>query len=657
MHGQSKRRFLWPLLLVPVAASWFVLYKLAVGGNEERVVHRVAHSEPAERGSTEVSERLAAADRTALAIAQQLPPLVGRVEDERRAPIAGAQVCALDEDAGCCTAPKCVKTDSRGGFNIQLDAPPLTVFASHPEYSPVTESGFDREQQGPIVLTMKAGGASIAGTVLDAAGGPIPGARLSATDLDERPLAVGVSDEQGAFRMRVAAGAIRIRAEADGYSEEVRGVDAPLSGVEIRLAPASVIDGRVVADGGQGPVADVLVIARGAGDWPAGARSARSAEDGTFHLTGLRAGSYSLSAIDAHWQSDERQVRVYVAQASSAEVVVRRAARLSGKVQLAGETCKEGAVTLKGPSMTTGSTGPEGDVVVESLRFGRYRVSVECEAARSEETLEIAANEVERVWNLEAGARLRGTVLAGDRPAPSVRVDVTPAPSGGERGGASCSSDEHGRFSCAGLSAGDYDVQAGGVVPLGDAVRVHVEANTAPEVTLRLPASGEIRARVKSSGSFDPRTISVSARGPNTVLPGELRGDEFVFATVPLGSYEVFSDSLPTGSSERVNITRQGEVASLTLTLPRPHTLKGRVIDAEGHPVPEAWVRASRLQESGFARPTEPALTDAEGSFELAKLVPGRYTLEVSGGDTEGRLDSVESDRSDAVVRLAGARE
>ncbi|HYQ01539.1 MAG TPA: carboxypeptidase-like regulatory domain-containing protein [Polyangiaceae bacterium] len=657
MHAQSKRRFNWPLVLAGIAGSLLLVYALAFRTTDRGVVHRVAESARSERDSTESTERVAPADRAAIAIAQQLPPLVGRVEDERRAPIAGAQICALAEDAGCCTAPRCVKSDWRGDFKIQLDAPPLTVFASHPEYSPVTESGFNREQHGPIVLTMKAGGASIAGTVLDAAGGPIPGARLSATDLDERPLAVGISDEQGAFRMRVAAGAIRIRAEADGYSEEMRGVDAPLSGIEIRLAPASVINGRVVGEGAQGPVADVLVIARGAGDWPAGARSARSAEDGTFHLGGLRAGSYSLSAIDAHWQSDERQVRVYVAQASSAEIVVRRAARLSGKIQLGGDTCKEGSVTLKGPSMTTGSTGPEGDVVVESLRFGRYQVSVECEAARSEETLEIATNEVERVWNLEAGARLRGTVLAGDWPAPSVRVDVTPAPSGGERGGASCSTDEQGRFSCAGLSAGDYDVQAGGALPLGDAVRVHVEANTAPEVTLRLPASGEIRARVKSTGNFDPRTISVSARGSNTVLPGELRGDEFVFATVPLGSYEVFSDSLPAGSSERVNITRQGEVANLTLTLPRPHTLKGRVIDAEGHPVPEAWVRASRLQESGFARPTEPALTDAEGSFELAKLVPGRYTLEASGGDTEGRLDSVESDRSDAVVRLTGARE
>jgi carboxypeptidase family protein len=658
MLRRSKRRFFWPLVLSGIAGSSFVVYEWVAGAGDEHAAHGDAPSAPIRPPASASTERAGLAARAVTATEAQLSPIVGRVVDERGGPIAGAQICAIAEGAACCAAPTCVASDARGGFRIRLDAPPLTVFASHPEYAPVTEGDFDRHQQRPILLTMKSGGASISGTVLDAGGGPIPGARLSATDLEDRPLAVGISDVHGTFLMRVAAGGTRIRAESEGYSEELRGVEAPLAGLEIRLAPASAIDGRVVAEVGEAPVADVVVLARGEGDWPAGARSTRSAEDGTFHLTGLRAGSYSLSASDAHWQSDERPVRVFVAQTSSAQIVVRRAARLSGKIQLGGDTCKEGAVTLKGPSTASSSTGPEGDVVVQALRFGRYQVSVECEGARSEETLEINASEVEHAWDLEAGVRLRGTVLSGEHPAAAVRVDVTPAPSAVQPGGTSCVTDERGRFSCAGLAAGDYDVQAGGAVPLAEAVRVHVDASGPPDVTLRVPESGEIRVRLRSSKSFDPRTLSLSARGPDGVpRPGELRGDEFVFSPVPLGSYDVFSDSLPASSNERVTLTRASQVAKVTLTLPPSHTLKGRVIDAEGNPVPEAWVRASRLQESGFARPTEPALTNAEGSFELSTLVPGRYTLEASAGEGEGRLEGVESDRSDAVVRLVTARE
>jgi hypothetical protein len=163
---------------------------------------------------------------------------------------------------------------------------------------------------------------------------------------------------------------------------------------------------------------------------------------------------------------------------------------------------------------------------------------------------------------------------------------------------------------------------------------------------------GAIRVRM-AGGSFDPQTFSVVASRPNELpLLGELRGDAFVFDPVPLGSYAVLCDSVRSSSTEHVELTRDGEVAEITLALGEPQTLQGRVIDDTGQAVPDAWVRASRVHKFSFAQSTEPALTDGDGGFVLGGLVPGLYTVVVSGGEGEGRRDGVESGNTNVVVTL-----
>jgi protocatechuate 3,4-dioxygenase beta subunit len=580
--------------------------------------------------------------------------LAGRVQTRQGRAVSGARVCAVEPSAGCCTSPVCTRSDVAGAFQLELENPASpSLLASHPGYAPASAGPLDPTQHLPIVLTLEEGGVKVAGSVVDAAGGPIVGAHLSATDTEDRVIAIDVSDDSGAFELRVAPGPVRVLARADGYSEELRGAEAPLAGMEIRLVAASSIVGRVIAEGTLEGVDGVLVSAHGEDDILSSVRSARSDKDGVFRLDGLRSGRYLLQAIAPHWRSDEQRVSLTPSEArASVDVQVRGAAQLSGTIQLGGAPCTTGVVSARGPVTLAAPSLPDGRLTLDGMVAGHYDVSISCEGARASDVLDVGSRDVERVWDLDAGARVTGTVLsARGKPVASIQVDVAPTPASAERGGTTCITDELGRFSCAGLTPGDYAVQILGVPAQADAIPVRATLESSPDVELRLHDQATLRVRIEGPGSFDASTFSLMASSPNQpALAGQLRGDAFVFDPIGLGEYEVFADSDPAGSRKHVTLSRDGELAELTLELPKLHSLQGRVLDEDRHAVPDVWVSASRVQQFGSARPTEPALTDGDGRFTLNGLVPGQYSLDASGGEHKGHLDRVASDSTNAVV-------
>ena len=86
---------------------------------------------------------------------------------------------------------------------------------------------------------------------------------------------------------------------------------------------------------------------------------------------------------------------------------------------------------------------------------------------------------------------------------------------------------------------------------------------------------------------------------------------------------------------------RAGQTATVTLVVESQRgTIKGRVVDAAGNPVGDAFVSASRESDAAGAQGSSaastrddwwgaaaPVLTSSDGGFAISRLAPGAYTL------------------------------
>jgi protocatechuate 3,4-dioxygenase beta subunit len=448
---------------------------------------------------------------------------------------------------------------------------------------------------------------------------------------------------------------LRVSARADGYSEQMRQVQAPAMGVRLALTPASSIAGRTISEEGV-PIGGVRVTAAGRDGLWAAPRVAHSREDGTFRLNDLPAGRYVLTAVSEHWRSDERSVQLGVAHTTDPiDLMLRAATRLTAVVKVAGTPCEEGSVSLSGTLGGFAALEQEGRAVFEGILPGRYRVSVECEAGVDQsDWLDMGLEPVTRVWDLHPGQRITGVALTpAGAPLVGVSIEVNPVDEPFGRTTVHCTTDDRGEFSCAGLAPGDYECAIGYGLPLrSDSVRVAVSEEAAPHVILNAHGEGAIRVRIEDPDSFELQALPLVARGKAGTLLGELEGDEFVFEPLALGRYEIANESSPPGAGRLVELTRDGQVAELTLVMPSPDTLSGRVLGEDGQGIPDAWVRASLASLNALPRPVTPVLTDAEGVFSLTGLLPGNYRLVVSSSQGEAQLDEVASDSHDVLVRL-----
>jgi protocatechuate 3,4-dioxygenase beta subunit len=108
-------------------------------------------------------------------------------------------------------------------------------------------------------------------------------------------------------------------------------------------------------------------------------------------------------------------------------------------------------------------------------------------------------------------------------------------------------------------------------------------------------------------------------------------------------------------AGEKVTVTA-GETARVKIVIERRSgTIKGRVVDAKGAPVVDAFISVNRESErAGAAQGTgrrmarwsweaRPVVTDTDGTFVAEKLAPGKYTVHAHRrGGGEGVLEHVE---------------
>jgi hypothetical protein len=243
------------------------------------------------------------------------------------------------------------------------------------------------------------------GWVVDALGGPVAGAAITARSAPGGEIeATALSGSDGRFLLGVASQSIELCAQHDGYSLECMYAAAPSEDNAFRLLPASSIVGRVVMEGTGAAVPGATVKATSLVRSHNPPRSSQTDDDGAFSITALPAGSYGLEATSPSARSREARVVVSIGETSEPVLLVSTpAVQLTGEVLVDDAPCKSGRVRMSGSVVVAAEEFNEGRVLLSGLLPGRYTTVVACEGGVTPlpTLIEVGAEPVRHVWNLD----------------------------------------------------------------------------------------------------------------------------------------------------------------------------------------------------------------------------------------------------------------
>jgi len=140
---------------------------------------------------------------------------------------------------------------------------------------------------------------------------------------------------------------------------------------------------------------------------------------------------------------------------------------------------------------------------------------------------------------------------------------------------------------------------------------------------------------------------------------------EFFIADVPIGDImiRVEAPGFATLTERKAGVQAGQEIKGMGLEVQPAYTITGRVVNTNGKPVVNCWVRARRAgEESG---PMMGARVEGDGTFTVRDLAVGRYTVEVrvsNWNENQPRYDNltregVEAGATDLKLVLERAAE
>ena len=510
-------------------------------------------------------------------------------------------------------------------------------------------------------------GVRLSGQVLDAAGGFVPHASIRVTTRDASPRVTEASAaEEGRFEVWLAPAEVMVEVHARGYAQQAASVvTPPLDDLQIVLVPASSIVGRTVAyDTGLG-VTDVIVraVATGAQQGPSRYETL-AGSDGSFEFDSLEPGRYTLLAEgDAMRSVAHPPLALGLGErVGPLTISMRSVARVSGQVVISGRrgTCRAGSVLLYAPPPVAGirrdvdslprlsaPIDQDGWVRFASVPAGRYAVEVNCEGhASSSEPAPVVVESHDLaglIWEVTPGGYLSIDVRdEHDRPVPRAELTVAavPAESGVEPTLFPHTADAQGHCDVGPLRVGRYVVApyepgsgASTEVELTDTkhqavARLRLSGTGSLEVATTTEAGTPVSTGLLVSASASSRSAQGGAHSARMIAPG-------IYQLAPLtaGDYLV---EVNDGVNPRFTTEARVDDAGTTrvhVVVERSSQIRGRVLDSDGAPVPDAWVEAHFEQtgDQGGDRLAEfllapgRSMTDPSGEFVVTNLAPGAH--------------------------------
>ncbi len=474
-----------------------------------------------------------------------------------------------------------------------------------------------------LVLRLTPGSTLEGHVVAEPEGKPVAGVEVRAVPAlyrDVRTPPAGTSQADGAFTIQgVAPGTYKLIAEGPGWRGESVGplrvgIAEIRGGIRVTVSAAVLVSGRVVQRAGGGPCAQ-----------------------GTLAL-----GPTGTRSLDDPPSASEEAGRSAV------------------------------------PAITT-TLAPDGTARFQAVPQGTYHVVVHCAEhvlISGPTTLDVRQSNVgDLLWTVDSGLGLVVHVVdEADHPLPGVPFRVFwPAPALAQNSSTPNLrpvTDPDGRFEVRnslypgtytlapdngyegnavavelreGMGTSDATLRLRGQAsvlvtvqtPKGDpvdAVTVVAEAMAQPSQSTGTPTPDG--ARAPAPAPLPATTMRPASLGPSKVIGVPLGQGRFRIAPLAAGRYLVQvsdeSNALdPEGAANESVEVASGSVAATTIVWDRSASIRGRIVDASGQPVADAWVdascRAGGAEPAGAAfasRPQKRGVSDAEGGFTVSGLEP-----------------------------------
>ena len=558
-----------------------------------------------------------------------------------------------------------VTTNSDGKFEIKGLAPGtyrLTFFKE----DELIDRTLEVEAPGEVDLPLPATG-TLRGRVVDArTGQPVSEFTYSIEPAQPNPQARhsagmhrGHSSPDGTFTLTIPAGSYRITAGASGYlsedAAEARVVENETTTVELPLGRGITITGRVVDESGL-PVgeADVMVTAaepermRARRAARVGPPHTKTAEDGTFTVTGIEPGQAQLAVRSQGYVSHRRTFEAE--RDMPVEITLARGLTLQGVVVRGGKRvagAQVGAVSAAvGGEHQSAITDEDGRFTLSGLIPARYTVSAFLEEQHTEVRDVDPARPRELVLSLDPKARgvLYGVVTgmpstAGKYTRRMVMVHT-------DDDAAEGAIDDAGNYRIENAPTGTVSAMAVVETSAGSArTSAKREIELAPGQPQRLDLDLGGTLRVSGRVTVDGKPARAAEVGftsqDGTMAHTRTRDDgayEVLLATA--GTYSIYARAtqLDGRAFHTVRQVRGGDTIDIDL---REQTIEGTVVDAHTRqPIEGAMVT---LAPPAMTSITAEVPTDASGRFSVVTAIGGPLRLIASAGGYAQRTMAVSS--------------
>lgn len=232
-------------------------------------------------------------------------------------------------------------------------------------------------------------------------------------------------------------------------------------------------------------------------------------------------------------------------------------------------------------------------------------------------------------------ARIEGTVRDSDgKPLPGATIKL--------KNDRQTTTDANGAFRFDGLEAGKASLDASlpdMALPIGKQGDVNLLAGKTATCELTLVKAGSIALTIRGVDPAQPLParidVSLNPKGDGETITRKatLEAGMATIKDLGPGTYDVSVDALGfSKTSDQIDVV-SGETASLTLTLPSAHTIRGKIVTASGAPPEAPRVDATitrREKNSSWSTTADDVVVQPDGTFTVSELESGDLQLDVS---------------------------